>query len=72
MDKKPVSIFCQYKLVLMGEWNVGKSCLAARFVKGQFHEWQDNTIGAAFLSKTLNLDSIVVKLEIWDTAGQER
>lgn len=43
-----------------------------RFVKGQFHEYQESTIGAAFLTQTVCLDDTTVKFEIWDTAGQER
>lgn len=63
---------CQFKLVLLGESAVGKSSLVLRFVKGQFHEYQESTIGAAFLTQTLCLDDAVIKFEIWDTAGQER
>ena len=63
---------CQFKLVLLGESAVGKSSLVLRFVKGQFHEYQESTIGAAFLSQTVCLDDTTVKFEIWDTAGQER
>ncbi|KAF4516875.1 hypothetical protein B566_EDAN014359 [Ephemera danica] len=37
---------CQFKLVLLGESAVGKSSLVLRFVKGQFHEYQESTIGA--------------------------
>jgi small GTP-binding protein len=62
----------QFKLVLLGESAVGKSSLVLRFVKGQFHEFQESTIGAAFLTQTLCLDDTTVKFEIWDTAGQER
>lgn len=51
---------------------MGKSSLVLRFVKGQFHEYQESTIGAAFLTQTVNLDDTTVKFEIWDTAGQER
>ena len=36
---------CQVKLVLLGESAVGKSSLGLRFVKGQFHEYQESTIG---------------------------
>lgn len=60
------------KLVLLGESAVGKSSLVLRFVKGQFHEYQESTIGAAFLTQTVCLDDTTVKFEIWDTAGQER
>jgi len=63
---------CQFKLVLLGEAAVGKSSLVLRFVKGQFHEYQESTIGAAFLTQTVHLDDTTVKFEIWDTAGQER
>ncbi|RWW62207.1 hypothetical protein BHE74_00030669 [Ensete ventricosum] len=50
----------------------GKSSLVLRFVKGQFLEFQESTIGAAFFSQTLAVSDATVKLEIWDTAGQER
>lgn len=63
---------CQFKLVLLGESAVGKSSLVLRFVKGQFHEYQESTIGAAFLTQTVCLEDTTVKFEIWDTAGQER
>jgi Ras-related protein Rab-5B/Ras-related protein Rab-5C len=63
---------CQFKLVLLGESAVGKSSLVLRFVKGQFHEYQESTIGAAFLTQTVVVDDATIKFEIWDTAGQER
>ena len=62
-----------FKIVLLGDAAVGKSCLVAQFVRGEFHEFQEPTIGAAFLTQTLTLeDGDVIKFEIWDTAGQER
>ncbi|XP_077219536.1 ras-related protein RHN1-like [Tasmannia lanceolata] len=60
------------KLVLLGDMGAGKSSLVLRFVKGQFLEFQESTIGAAFFSQTLAVDDSTVKFEIWDTAGQER
>jgi len=62
----------QFKLVLLGDSAVGKSSLVLRFVKKQFFEYQESTIGAAFLTQTVPVDDYVVKFEIWDTAGQER
>ncbi|CAN6481436.1 unnamed protein product [Victoria cruziana] len=50
----------------------GKSSLVLRFVKGQFFEFQESTIGAAFFSQTLAVNDRTIKFEIWDTAGQER
>ncbi|ERN17032.1 hypothetical protein AMTR_s00044p00012740, partial [Amborella trichopoda] len=60
------------KLVLLGDMGAGKSSLVLRFVKGQFMEFQESTIGAAFFSQTLAVNETTVKFEIWDTAGQER
>ncbi|KAM3250341.1 hypothetical protein P3S67_022751 [Capsicum chacoense] len=60
------------KLVLLGDVGAGKSSLVLRFVKGQFIEFQESTIGAAFFSQTVALNDATVKFEIWDTAGQER
>ncbi|KAH7915728.1 GTP-binding protein RAB5 [Hygrophoropsis aurantiaca] len=63
----------QFKLVLLGESAVGKSSLVLRFVKDQFDDYRESTIGAAFLTQTVTLeDQTMVKFEIWDTAGQER
>lgn len=41
-------------------------------MKNQFFEFQESTIGAAFLTQSVHLPDCVVKFEIWDTAGQER
>jgi small GTP-binding protein len=68
----PINKICQFKVVLLGESAVGKSSLVLRFVKREFHEFQESTIGAAFLTQTIQIDDTTVKFEIWDTAGQER
>jgi small GTP-binding protein len=60
------------KIVLLGETAVGKSSVAARFVREEFAQNHESTIGAAFLSHMVSLPEGLVKLEIWDTAGQER
>jgi small GTP-binding protein len=60
------------KLVMLGDSGVGKSSLVGRYINGNFFEFQEPTIGAAFNVKNLNIDGKPVKLEIWDTAGQER
>ena len=50
-----------------------QSSLVLRFVKDQFDDYRESTIGAAFLTQTISLDeNTTVKFEIWDTAGQER
>lgn len=50
-----------------------QSSLVLRFVKDQFDDYRESTIGAAFLTQTISLDeNTTIKFEIWDTAGQER
>uniref|UniRef100_A0A0B6YAL3 Uncharacterized protein n=1 Tax=Arion vulgaris TaxID=1028688 RepID=A0A0B6YAL3_9EUPU len=62
----------QAKLVLLGDQGVGKSSLALRFVRGQFPEHSEATVGAAFLTQTVQIQGQSLKFDIWDTAGQER
>ncbi|KAI3977389.1 hypothetical protein MKX01_000302 [Papaver californicum] len=62
----------QAKLVLLGDMGTGKTSLVLRFVKGQFFDFQESTIGAAFFTQILSLNEATIKFDIWDTAGQER
>lgn len=61
-----------FKVVLIGEAGVGKTCLVRRFTQGLFPPGQGATIGVDFMIKTVEVDGEKVKLQIWDTAGQER
>jgi len=61
-----------FKLLLIGDTSVGKSCLLLRFADDEFTKDYISTIGVDFKIKTLTMDSKTVKLQIWDTAGQER
>lgn len=61
------------KIVVMGDVSVGKTSILTQYIKGTFDQFNESTIGAAFLSKQLQSKSGErVNLEIWDTAGQER
>lgn len=45
-----------FKLVLLGDTAVGKSCLVVRFVRDEFFEFQEPTIGGVFtMTSSLNL-----------------
>ncbi|XP_048514659.1 ras-related protein Rab-30 isoform X1 [Athalia rosae] len=61
-----------FKVVLVGNAGVGKTCLVRRFTQGLFPPGQGATIGVDFMIKTVEVENEKVKLQIWDTAGQER
>ncbi|ESO09522.1 hypothetical protein HELRODRAFT_143589, partial [Helobdella robusta] len=61
-----------FKIIILGDSGVGKTCLATRLCQGQFPERTDATIGVDFRYKNLLIKDELVKLQIWDTAGQER
>ncbi|KAI4837838.1 ras-related protein Rab-1A [Plasmodium brasilianum] len=61
-----------YKIILIGDSGVGKSCILLRFSDDHFTESYITTIGVDFRFRTIKVDEKIVKLQIWDTAGQER
>ncbi|KAJ9556658.1 hypothetical protein OSB04_011272 [Centaurea solstitialis] len=72
-----VSIACWicdylFKLLLIGDSGVGKSCLLLRFADDSYLDSYISTIGVDFKIRTVEQDGKTIKLQIWDTAGQER
>lgn len=61
-----------FKLLLIGDSGVGKTCVLFRFSDGTFNATFISTIGIDFKIRTIELDGKKIKLQIWDTAGQER
>ncbi|XP_067563098.1 ras-related protein Rab-26 isoform X11 [Pseudorca crassidens] len=62
-----------FKVMLVGDSGVGKTCLLVRFKDGAFLAGTFiSTVGIDFRNKVLDVDGMKVKLQIWDTAGQER
>eukprot|EP00055_Hartaetosiga_balthica_P000851 m.137597 g.137597 ORF g.137597 m.137597 type:complete len:199 (+) comp12001_c0_seq1:225-821(+) len=62
-----------FKLILLGDIQVGKSSIVLRFVQDKFRKKHETTVGAAYLHRDLELESgQTIHIELWDTAGQER
>ena len=62
-----------YKVLLLGDSTVGKTCFLLKYTDKTFQDIHLSTIGLDYRSKSMVLKSGKnVKIEIWDTAGQDR
>ena len=62
-----------YKILLLGDSSVGKTCFLKRYTDDTFQDAYLSTIGFDFKFKTVTLKSgKQVRVQLWDTAGQER
>ncbi|KAG1671755.1 Ras-related protein Rab-33B [Nymphon striatum] len=61
-----------YKVIVIGDSNVGKTCLTTRYCCGKFPQRTEATIGVDFREKVLDVNGENIKMQLWDTAGQER
>ena len=60
-----------FKIIVIGDSSVGKSCLSAQAVRNNFIEFYQATVGFEFLTFNLRINNNIIKLQIWDTCGQE-
>ncbi|CAL8076203.1 unnamed protein product [Orchesella dallaii] len=61
-----------FKIIVIGDSGVGKTCLTFRYCSGKFPTKTEVTIGVDFREKCVEIDGEIIKLQFWDTAGQER
>ena len=61
-----------YKIIIIGDSNVGKSNILSRYTKDQFQGNSKATVGVELGTKFVKIEGVGAKLQIWDTAGQER
>ena len=60
-----------FKIILIGNIGVGKSCISLKATKGIFLEEYTSTVGFEFYCFNVKIDNKIIKLQIWDTCGQE-
>ena len=61
-----------FKIILIGDWGVGKSNLILRITRDDFDPYSRTTIGVEFSQKLITLNDKRIIVQIWDTAGQDR
>lgn len=60
------------RFVLLGDANVGKTCVLQKYIKNVFNSNESPTVGAAYANTKFNYNGEELEVNIWDTAGQER
>ena len=60
-----------FRYIIVGDINVGKSCIMLQFSSNQFREEHELTIGVEFAIKFLEIKNKNIKIQVWDTAGEE-
>jgi len=60
-----------FKIIVIGDSGVGKSCLTMRGTKNLFDSNYNATVGFEFFTFNVKINNQIVKLQVWDTCGQE-
>ena len=60
-----------FKIIVIGDSFVGKSCLTTKGTKNQFDDSYNATVGFEFVTSNIKVNEKVCKMQIWDTCGQE-
>jgi len=60
-----------FKIIVIGDSGVGKSCLTMKATKNIFENYYSPTIGFEFYTFNIRIKEKIIRLQIWDTCGQE-
>ena len=60
-----------FKIIVIGDSGVGKSCLSLKGIKNIFEDSYSPTVGFEFFQFNIKIQNKTIKLQIWDTCGQE-
>ena len=67
----PIQQDYTFKIIVIGNSGVGKSCIMTRFLRNEFKDDHEVTLGVEFGSLFIKMEETLFKMQIWDTAGQE-
>eukprot|EP00347_Sterkiella_histriomuscorum_P006173 403353782 len=68
---QPIQQDYTFKVIVIGNSGVGKSCIMQRFLRNEFRDDHEVTLGVEFGSLYIKMEQTLFKMQIWDTAGQE-
>jgi len=71
LDEQHKQYDLNFKIIVIGNVGVGKSCISLKATKGIFLEEYTSTVGFEFYCFNVKINNKIVKLQIWDTCGQE-
>ncbi len=61
-----------FKIILVGDYGVGKSTSIYRFVENKYKANYIPTLGVQITKKSIKIEENIIDLLIWDLAGQDR
>jgi small GTP-binding protein len=71
LDQNTGDYELSFKMIIIGDSGVGKSCLSLRGTKNIFEPMYSPTIGFEFMVFFIKINNQIIKMQIWDTCGQE-
>ncbi len=60
-----------FKVILLGDYAVGKTSLLNRFLRGEFQPEYIPTIGTEISEKEFRFSSCIIRLMLWDLGGEK-
>ena len=70
-DRTKTQFDALFKIIIIGDSGIGKSCVLKRLIDDDFNDDHDVTVGVEFGSYLIKVQDKTLKMQVWDTAGQE-
>lgn len=69
LDKTQTYHDALFKVIIIGDSGIGKSCMLKRLMEDDFKDDHEITVGVEFGSNMIKVEDKILKLQVWDTAG---